>query len=83
VDPLPLPIQQLPQILSHVKRTTSISTAIRTLLSTFALMSLQSTNLAKVMTAFRDHGALVRFLADNTRERDFLEFFCFVVVFRV
>jgi hypothetical protein len=82
-NPLPLPIQQLPQILGHIKSTTSISPTIRTLLPTFRLVSLQRTSLAKVMTTLRDHRTLVRFLANDAREWNFLKFFCFFVVVRV
>ena len=80
---VPLLIQQLPQILGHVEGTTGISTAVCTLLPAFALVSLQSTSLAKVMTAFGDHRTLVRFLANDTSKRNLLEFFCFFVVVRV
>lgn len=79
-NPLPLLIQQLPQVLGHIESTASICTAIGTLLTAFTLMPLQRTSLAKVMTAFCNHRALVRFLADNARKRDLFQLFSFFVV---
>ena len=65
--PLPLPIQQFPQLLSSIKHPIRTGSTGRT--GRILPISLQSASFAEIMATFRDNGIRVRLLADDARKR--------------